>query len=381
LSATARGTVAVPRPRTAPAERTLAGAASVIAVRGDDREALAWLAEFVAPWFAPTTRPADWQLTLSSAPTAYHELCARMPADAVPRACFALDQQAVALPAWSEQGALAIADVERSCALLVRPFAIDLIADPATRRWRFTLQWILHEIAATRLRRVALDLHAAALAGAHGGLLLVGEKGAGKTTLSFHLLRTGELRWIANDRAFVRLADGGCEILGMPTPVKILPPTLQRFPELQRALRSLERPYLDQLHEVIDARPGAATAERAEFALSPAQVAHQLGVTAAGSAPLQALLFPTIRRDLGGFMIERLDERAVANGLWHNLYGRPSNRTAATPFEEVEGGRREPDAQLVARLCATIPAYRVTLGHDAYDDPRLAAQLLEIARR
>ncbi|MEO8605115.1 MAG: hypothetical protein ABI629_21285 [bacterium] len=48
-------------------QRTLALGPIAIALRSDDADAADWLAEFLAPWFAPTARSADWQVTLSSA--------------------------------------------------------------------------------------------------------------------------------------------------------------------------------------------------------------------------------------------------------------------------------------------------------------------------
>ena len=363
-------------------QRTLAYGPTAITLRSDDRAALDWLAEFLGPWFTPSTRSADWQVTLSSAAQRYDAIAARRPADAAPRACFALDQQLVALPAWPESGAIAIADPERSCFLVVEPFRVGLFGDVATRRWRFTLQWVCHEIAATRLRRTALDLHAAAVESDGAAILIVGPKGAGKTTLAFQLLRSGRCRWITNDRAFAGRSASGCDVRGMPTPVKILAPTLRRFPELRRGLRPLERPYLHQLGEILGAdRDETDRPAEVEFALSPAQVAHQLHVQAIDAAPLGAIVFPEIRADVAGYALERLDPPVVGAKLWRNLYGTASARSEPTLFEEIEGGLRAPQRELADGLAGSVPGYRIVLGRAADDAPDLIARVLETVRR
>jgi hypothetical protein len=349
---------------------------TVLALDSDDAPLVEWLAEFLGPWFAPTTRVASWRLTVSTSPARRRELAATRPPDASPRACFALDQQVVALPTWTEGDGFAVDDAERSCLFRVGPSRIDVFTDPTTRRSRFTVQWLCHEVAATRLRRTALDLHAAAVEAGGEAILIVGPKGAGKTTLSFHLLRSGICRWITNDRAFAYRDAARFRARGMPTPVKVLAPTLRSFPELRRGLRPIERPYLHALHEVVGGRDLDDLAAPAEFALSPAQVAHQLGVAALDAAPLGAIVFPEIRADVAGHAVERLDPDDVAARLWTNQYGMPSARTEATLFEALDGGRTAPSRERARELAGSVPGYRVVLGPGAYDAPDFAERLL-----
>src|SRR5262249_56013417 len=105
-----------------------------------------WVGEVLGRGVTAATGSADWQLTLASAGGLYDAIAARRPADAAPRPCFALDQQVIALPAWRENGASVLADAERSCFLVVEPSRVTLAGDVETLRWRFTLQWLCHEI-------------------------------------------------------------------------------------------------------------------------------------------------------------------------------------------------------------------------------------------
>jgi hypothetical protein len=361
----------------APEPRVLACAETVLALRSDDRAAADWLAEFLQPWFTPSAERPEWSLTVSASADRRRELLARRPPDPARRPCFALDRELVSLPSWYASGGVAVDDAERSCLFLSAPARVDVLPERTTRRWRFTLQWICHEIAATRLRRTALDLHAAAVETDGKGIAIVGPKGAGKTTLSFHLLRSGRCRWVANDRAFARREPTGFQVRGMPTPVKVLAPTLLAFPELRRGLRPIERPYLHSVAEAFAEGAPDDLGARGEFALSPAQVAHALRVTARAVAPLAAIVFPELRGDLAGFTTERLRPGEVAARLESNVYGRPSGRTEATLFEEHDGGRAASPCERADRLSEEVPAYRVALGPDAYAVPGFAARFLE----
>ena len=168
--------------------RTLAFGPVAVALATADAAAAEWLGEVVSPWFAATRTRPDWHVTVTSGAAAYAALRSPRPRAAAARACFAHDTRVVALPAWpSGAGAVALADDTRGCVLVVAPARVELVGDPATRRWRMPALWALHEIAAARLRRTHLDVHAAAVEAGGRGVLVVGPKGAGKTTLSLHL--------------------------------------------------------------------------------------------------------------------------------------------------------------------------------------------------
>jgi hypothetical protein len=283
----------------------------------------------------------------------------------------------VSLPGWPMEGGVALADLERSCVLVVTKSRIDVFGDPSTRRWRFTLQLVFQEIAATRARRTELDLHAAAIEAGGRAILIAGAKGAGKTTLSFHLLRSGRCRWIANDRAFVGRAGAAFGIRGMPTAVKIQPAMLADFPELRRGLRRIERPYLHAIDEITGAIGEEALDPSVEFALNPAQLARQLAVRPLPEAPLGAIVFPQVRPGFSGSVVERLPPSEVSAGIWANVYGKTSARHEPTLFEELDGGRCVPSQGEVDALSEGTPGYRVILGGDAYATPDFASRLLE----
>lgn len=368
----------VPHERIARPPIPLAIGPLTIGLDCDDRASAAWLIECLDPWFVRSQAAAGPRVTVTRSARAYAKLVELRPRETAVRTCFVLDQQVVSLPARPTADGVVLADARRACFLIVDPSGITLVGDPASLRWRFTLQLVFLEIAATRFRRTELDVHAAAVEARGRGLLIAGPKRAGKTTLSLHLLRSGHCRWIANDRAFAGRAGDAFLVRGMPAAVKVQPATLRTFPELCRAIGHVARPYLHSLEEL--ARAGGSPEPRddsTELAFSPAQLAKRLAVKALASAPLGAIVFPEIRGDVEGFAVERLDSEEVAATVRANLYGKSTELRNATLFEEMDGGRSTVPPGLAEAIAGSVPGYRILLGPGAYAVPGFAAQVLD----
>lgn len=352
-----------------------------IAVTGDDAAATAWLDEFVRPWFAAVPDAPEWRLHLASGAAHQAARQAMGDAPAESRACFALDTDVLSLPVARDGDRLHVADGERSCIVRLAPGTAEVIGDAATRRWRFTALLVLLEIAATRMRHDALDLHAAAVAIDGRAIAMLGPKGAGKTTLWLYLLRSVAAAAVANDRAFVRAAPGGAVALyGVPTAVKIRAATVAGCPPLTAGLPDIERPYLYSLDELRDADPGRACAATNDLALSPAQLLHQMRIAPCAAAPLSVLLVPRVCADRDGWRIAPIAASELPALLRANLYGSRAGERPPTVFETLDGGRPSPPDEQIAHLAHCVPAYRVDLGRGAYADASLAARIGAFAR-
>lgn len=85
------------------------------------------------------------------------------------------------------------------------------------------------------------QVHAAACSFEGRGLLLMGRRRAGKTTLLVQLVRRGALQ-VANDLSFVRrTAAGGCEMIAFPHMTRIGPETVADSDVLRERLAAEER--------------------------------------------------------------------------------------------------------------------------------------------
>jgi hypothetical protein len=373
---------------SAEAELRFAPAAGLV-LAGDDPAALSWAREFFGPSLEPAAAVGGDRVVVHSAAGLYTELAAQVPADAAERPCFAFDQSMYLLPTVeSERGLLAF-DSRRSCVLVVRPAEVELVGDPASRRWRFTLVLVIHELAATRLRRNQLEIHASGVTAGGRTVLMTGPKGAGKTTLCFHLLRSGLVGWLANDRVFAgRQAGAGTErqagagpeanaivVRGVPTALKVRPPTAAEFPELSEGIPAIERPYLYGAEEAMP-EPEAEPRTAQELMLNPPQVARRLGAARTASAPLGTLLFPEVDPLGSGWSVEPLAPAEAAELIWSNLFGNAAQPRPPTVFEELAGGRAEPDRALAEAMAGGAAAFRVVLGRGAYEEPDFARRFL-----
>jgi hypothetical protein len=355
----------MPAPATRAPDRLLGfGPAISVALGGGDRAAVAWLEEFFGPAFGPARGGPDCTVTVSSSAEAYEQLLAGRPADARKRVCFAFDQWFSSLPGWEAGPDLFLDDRRRSALVRVRGREVELLGHPRTRRWRFTLVLLVHEIVAAKLRPERLELHASAVESGGRAVAIAGPKLAGKTTLAFGLLRSGRCRALANDRLFAGEEEGAFVARGVPTAVRIRPGTLIDSPELRRGLAGVERPYLHTIAEL--ERGDSDSPADAELALSPAEVARRLGVERSAAAPLGALVFPEVDTNANGVALTRLGPEEVRDLLLANRYGLVSARDSATVFEELEGGPRGAPAELAQALAEAVPGFRAVLGRDAY---------------
>ena len=313
------------------------GPDAAISLASADPGAVAWIREYFGPSLTAGDGPCAWEVGAGASPQAHAELLERRPADPEPRPWFAFDQSMFSLPSWeTEGGSLVGDDAERSCLLEMRPGETEVVAGPHGRRWRFTLVMLIHELVATQLRGDQLEIHASAVAADGRAVLMVGPKRAGKTTLSFHLLRCGLFRSLSNDRAFVGVESGTVAARGVPTSLRVGPAMAAEFPELGDGLPRIDRPHLHSAAELAHPPADSRPPETDELLLSQGQAAAQLGAERAASAPLGALVFPEVDTATRGWSVERLSPPEVAA----RSPGEPvRDRDPAAPRDRLRGAR------------------------------------------
>ena len=350
------------------------GPGAGVTLTSNDASAFAWTLDYFGPALTSSAPRGGPALDVVSSAEAHAELAAARPEDTIPSPFFAFDQSLYELPSWHLGELLLGVDEQRSCVLGVGPSGTVLTANPASVRWRFTLALLIQELIATQLRRSLLELHAAAVEAAGRSVLFLGPKRAGKTTLSFHLLRAG-CASIANDRVFAGPGEEGAQIWGMPSALKVRPATDLEFPELRAGLPEIDRPFLYTAAELLDP-PNARPPQTDELMVGPGQLADLLGSSRAASAPLGALVFPEVDPNAHRWSVEPLAPREVGARVWANLFGNGARPRRATVFEQAAGGRGTPPAGLADQIAAAAPGFRAVLGRGAYDEGDFAHAFL-----
>lgn len=342
---------------------------AAVDVELDDAGTAAWLSEFLCPWAEPAPGGCGDVLVRVDASGGAWEAWRRQRAAraCLPVPCFALDSQVVYLPGWTEDGGTVAEDADLGCYYRVSAHAVEIAARPAYRRARLGLMRVVREILTSRALAGGrwLDLHAAALAVGGYAVLIAGPKESGKTSLLMHALSSGQADFVANDRVFV----GGDPVAatGVPTIVSIRPGTARAFPGLQRD--GDRRP----VSRCVGERPAAEDAAVADdplrpLALSPAQLARQLGVGRARGGVVAAVVFPVVDPGVGTWTLETLTQAEGGALLGACRYGARAEPRPKTIFE-IAGAPAPASiraAPVSPGLGPHVPYVRCRLGPDAY---------------
>ncbi len=369
------------------ASRSFAYNGLTVRVETSDPADLVWLEEFLVPWFTPTEeRDADCTVTLVDDAQAYDRTLRRGPrVDGRHAACFALDRGVLRFPWWTSAGVERVIfdDESRIFYCVDRHGSQVRILRRSKHAWhRIALMRAVREFAMTHAwTPTRLVIHGAALARRADGVIIAGPKGAGKTSLLIHALRTTAAQFVSNDRVVVDLAASQPVMRGMPTVITLRDPTPQLFPEL--AARLSEHRYRENLalREVKAPDVGTARSQQhSPISLSPAQFCEALDVEARGQCGVRALLFPRVTQAGHGIDVRQLSARAAAQQLTKAVFAVNSSQKASEVFVpashplEVEAATLE---QLCAALATRVPSFECRLGEHAYAEVASVASLLD----
>lgn len=367
--------------------RTLAWGPTTVTVAADDALLLAWLTEFLAPWFVEVPSTADVSATIAVEPgpqafTAWRRQD-RPRGEAV--ACFTMDGGEEAWTrACGPEGVEGFLDDARRIALTCEPtpggrlLRVRADADADDRRVRIVLMRLVREVAsAAALARGEVPAHAAAVGGKDGATVFLGPRRAGKSTLLLHALHGQGAALIGNDRAFVRVDDGVPRVRGMPTIVSLREGTVARWPVLAQELaRGCWRFHLTvaqaQSFRARGQRPGPAS-RRAVPGITAAQLGALCGVALRAEAPCTRIVLPRIDPALhttDGFVLTDLPPAVAAQRILAE--GRTAGGARASALVL---GAPPPDLErqvaAVHAWTAAVTCQALDLGPAAYDGDAL----------
>lgn len=360
--------------RTADAVRILGAGSWSIRVEGPAAD-VDWLLDFSPPWLA-AAESADQCVRLVR-DDALRERAAGGDGVPITVAAFELDQGTVRLAAHrSIDGSLVAADEGYGVVYVVAAGGrhIDVLAGRRDRGARSALMRVVREALMIHARRTGhLLLHAAAVTGKNGCVVLAGRKHSGKTSLLLHLLRGAGAAFLANDRVAIAAAGGSLAARGIPTVIGIDPGAERFFPDLADVLRARGSDHRRGAHEPLPTVPPA------RCVVSPRQLCDALGVPAEATGAVRAIVFPVISPAASGIRVQRLPEAVASARLDASRFGQaPFAASELFAPPESEQGGADP-AAIAARLAREVPCFEGILGPDAYRSEMPLARLLERA--
>jgi hypothetical protein len=339
-----------------------------IRVETSDPSDLEWLEENLTPSFCvAVAEPPLRIVTKIVDPVRHRALLERGPASPVQQVtCFGFDGHGGACTRWSATPTTLYDD--ELCVFYKLNEAgsrVEVIAPSSRPSTRIALLRLVREFATHHLAsQGAVQIHAAALEHNGRGMLIVGPKRAGKTSLLIHSLREAGSLFIANDRAVVSGdSQVGWRLGGMPTVISIRPGTVKLLhrPGFLAASRWSARMTLaESLRTPADGQPASAPRQ---LSISPRQFCHAVDAGRVESAPLRAIVFPRIDTGREGLHFSRLSAAGMGERLRPHLL-----HPADTVFRSDLAGARSTaaSAEVLAGLQAVLPAFECVLGQQAF---------------
>ncbi len=341
-----------------------------------------WLGENLAPGFVATTASdPDWKIDVALAPRRY-ELLHRQITDAGKGSAngFQIDGHPGALVGLdSVSGTFHDSELEVFYSADIERRRIEVIAAAPRDATRIALLRVVREIAMDHfVKRGWIPLHASAYSFDGRGVLVVGPKRAGKTSLLMHALGSPLSRPISNDRVIVGQSSNGTPWLeGLPTVVRIRSGTAELL-----GLRGVSAAGHWRARQTLavaqDSRsPSTPPAVTLPLSLSPRQFHHLLDRPPVAGAALDQIIFPRVDPGAAGMTVRSLPPLGVAERLQANRL--PSG---ASPLLHREGGPTQTDGAdaAIKRLVAACPAWECVLGRGAFDGPSLAESIFNRLR-
>jgi hypothetical protein len=322
---------------------TLALAGARVAVHSQVPDVLEWVEEALAPSFQPVEADElDVLVEVRNDPP-------RDPLQSTELLpCFAFESGLVSLPGRADGDSFILEDGSWGIRISIEPGRVSI--------WELGTRGLLR----STVLRVVREL---ALVQALGCVAFAGPKLAGKTTTAARIASRMDASIIANDR--VLLGGGGpkCTVTGVPTLVSVRPATLELLPDQFRTVPDVDRPSRLTLAEyrVAGENLGLVRAPRALY-LTPPQLAHELGSTLIGSAPLACLAVISLAPEVSEFALHPISGDEAAEAIDRFSFGLPADSSERTVFDRaVNRAASLPPSAPVPGLDG-VRAFRLSVG-------------------
>jgi hypothetical protein len=347
---------------------------------------LRWLEEFLSPAFRIGARDVySATVVLHEDSQRYDDALARRPtAASVELDSFVNDSHMIRLPAWASTPGSISAFQEDFRVLYVvdrETRSIAVLSPASNPHSRTALMRVVRELAMNRSwRDRGMFLHAAAIAVGERGMLIAGEKRAGKTSLLLHLLRATAAEYVSNDRVLLPSMDAAT-VRGMPTIVTVRPGTLAFLPGFAAEIVARSYHYRRTLAETADHPAPLRASQDGSYSLSAVQLCALLSVERRAECPPHVLLFPRITGAANAGRLRDLAPAEAAARLRRALLSADLS-TKTSELLSFPDDPPPPDAPHLEEMCrgfvARVRCLECQLGTRAYESGALAAECLRV---
>lgn len=213
-------------------------------------------------------------------------------------------------------------------------------------------------------------IHAAGVVIGDAGILVIGDKAAGKTTALLSLIYQAQARYLANDRVFATLSSGKLTVTGWPTTCNVSWPTIEQFPQL------LER-YAHHIPTDEEERYMSG-----KVAVVPQELKRVLGQAPTRSAVTDLVVFPKFQSGTVGHTVTRIKAEKARSIITRNFF---------TPIDDHhpnwlglsrnETGVRNSAEVLIRFMSDKLPCYEIVGNYTTAEVANGVRELLRISKQ
>jgi hypothetical protein len=353
-------------------------------VQADSTGHLDWLSEFLQPAYSvsDSEKPHDIDILIENEEAlfkALHHRSLEKPESS--HRTFVLDNNVIELPGWcGEDDRLTLyQEKTRTFFELSRDRRQVRLTSAEPLRCRMPLMRVLREFTMNHyMQKGGVFLHASAVSSGDDGLLIVGSKNAGKTSMLTHFLRNAGADYVSNDRVYINPAESSPAMRGMPTVATIRASMPTLFPGMQEQLDQAVYQYHRTLTECRQRNQKIRAKNGLRYSMTPTQLLDLHAISARPSAYPRAMLFPRVTQEQAGIRAVRLSKSEVSGRVSQALYGISTLGQQPVVFNLT--GQRLPTVEELLdrcqRVAESLPCFEIRLGHSAYENPRAGEELL-----
>jgi len=353
-------------------------------VRANSSGHLDWLDEFLRPAYAvgDSEISCEIEVLIENSEARFQALCQRGPGQAESsHRAFVLDNSVIELPGWRGEDDLLTLYQEKTRTFfeIGRDRRQVRLVSTDVPRCRVPLMRVLREFTMNHcMQKGGVFLHASAVAFGDDGLLLVGSKNAGKTSMMTHFMRNLRADYISNDRVYINPDEAPLTVRGMPTIATIRASMPPLFSGLQEQLDNSVFQYHRTLAECRQWNRKLKDRSSDRYIVTPAQLLDLHGTRAQAKASPRAMLFPRVTQEETGIRAVPLSNREVAKRLPQALYGVStlSQQPGVFSLDNCQLPTVEELLHRCERVAESLPCFEILMGHSAFKNPRATEALL-----
>ena len=155
----------------------------------------------------------------------------------------------------------------------------------------------------------AIMLHAAAAVYKSAGILIVGEKGVGKTTVLCSLVNENDSAYLSGDRTYVQSRGGKVSLVSFIDTFRPSLKTASMFPKLFASVRQSPQTSGDT----------SSVIRTNKLRINPTKISSACNIKQVSESAMTVVLFPRYTGDINGYSFRQLDTGRIKSALSSNV--------------------------------------------------------------